>query len=330
MISFACAIAISLTSQASRQSHFVIHAPTDTSPTDVDNLMLFGANAITRFKPTQDWIEDANGNVAIKVGTRDFVVVSNRSMLQIPLLMFREMVTLSKLRGERELISLKDLSPYARQEFIRQLSEEDNFKIKGNECFALRPHFDNQVRGRSFELTSSTNPPRFSEAEKEAESTFTANLIANGFRSKSAAERSPDSRTPIFNIKDQVVYDNFSSTKEKVDLDRKGLEIFRIYYDVTCRLLDEQVYSRFASDPKWSPYLASRKCHSISEISQVAPTVYKILKQDIGRTYLNLGFSTQEAAEADFESASVTNSFTFTAMFGDIDNQGRLILNFKW
>ena len=303
---------------------FFVRAPANISPKELQRLITFGRNTYGNLPVGETFAETKDGDLAIRVKGQGFAVFSKDSELLSTVRFYREMVQLSKKFVNTQLVPISELSEYARQRFVKNF-QTDGFNVPGDTCFTLRAMFGNSVQTPKFQFQSATSPSRFGD-DKEREKKFFDQLSAKGIVPANESSEREDAHLPS----DGVFYDNLSVPKSQISLERASLEILQGWTEFSLRKLDEEIYARYATDPKWAKYLPARTAKTIDELRQLAPEMHQLLLSDIRNHASQLGDASADEAIASLSSAKIEYHFDFTILVCERGTMYRRVISIHW
>ncbi len=294
----------------------VVHAPSDVSIVEFQRLLDFGKESFPRLSESIPTIENESGDLAIRVKNLGWLVVSKDSELMAPIRLHREVFALSKKYKPTELIPFTELSPSALKQFQRGiLGQYPRYDIGRDSCFTIRTQYGLELRSSQFNFGKSSSPSAFG-ADKEKRKEFNSSVEKHGLilvRSEQEASEYAKSKGLA---KDGVFYDQAELLSRKVDLDRKGLAEFQAWADFTLHQTDDQIFSRYASDPQWTSMLKTRTVKSTEDYKNIAPDEYREFVDEMKLNYKIHQFKSPDDVEPALANLPIGFHFSFSVSCG--------------
>ena len=262
--------------------------------------------------------ESRLGDAIINLKSLGVVVISRDSELMAPVRLARELYALSKKYDNLTLIPFTELSDVAVQQFRRDLRIQfPKHDVGPNSSFVMHIMFGKEVQSGLFVSSSYYAPSRFGSKDPDAKKTAFSALLS----SKPLVVARKDDEVQAYLLKEAltregVFYDQNLTSRRKLELNRKALEMFEGWVENELNKIDDQIYSERSSDPLWTNILKTRGIKNIDDLKQSAPDQYNDMLRDLRLNWQNYGMKSPNGAEDVLAKASVGFHFHFSIAVG--------------
>ena len=297
------------------QHQFIIEAPSLIKMPEFTRLLeLSQSDSFSK-----DTISESRlGDAIINLKGLGVVVVSRDSELMAPVRLARELNALSKKYDNLSLIPFTELSDVALQQFRRDLRIRfPKHDVGPNSSFVMNIMFGKEVQSGLFVSSSYYAPSRFGSKDADARTTAFSALLS----SKPLVVARKDDEVQANFLKEAltregVFYDQNLSSRRKLELNRKAMEVFEGWIENELNKIDDQIYSERASDPLWTNILKPKGIKNMDDLRQTVPEQYNDMLREIRLNWQNYGMKSPNEAEDVLAKASVGFHFHFSMAVG--------------
>ena len=299
---------------ANAQRPYVIHAPSTINQKELYRLHLL---CIEQQFGKDQVVESPQGDVLIDLKQTGVIAISHESELLGPVILARELYALSKKHDETTLIPFTELSKVAVAAVRNSLWEQyPRYDVGPNSSFVLTLQFGHDIRSGLYNVSSYSWPSKFgggpdrfdkSAAFDKFLATKPLALIRNEKEGQQFRESMIESHEGVF-------YDQTIQLRPKLEVHRRGLEIFESWSQQQQQKIDDILANQVSSDAKWDSARNQRNIRSMEELRQARPEEFQGMVRNAELNYKMLGLDSANQAEDLIIKASIKYGFRFMIM----------------
>lgn len=304
------------------QTAYTLRAPSSITPREFERLV---ALINIPSKVDNDVQETKGGDLTIRVRDSGFLIISKDSSLLSSIRLLRELVVLAEKYGEGKPIRFSELSESSRKEIqTRVYGQFPLHDIGEKTCFSLQAMLGRDVRTTGVTMRTSSAPSPFGGGSDSAErrKAFYEMLTLSPLQLVRKESDIEELFKKLPWTKECVFYDDFSMTPAKLNLERRGLELFQAWLQFELDRIDRTIQSVYASNDKWLGILKGKSARNMDDLSRIAPIEHQEILSKFEENYKNYRFETIDKAREALAVAQITYRFKFTIRVGVEGSKG--------
>jgi hypothetical protein len=286
----------------------VVRAPATISQKEQKRLISLATVDV----PKGTTFETTSGDLIVKLGPRQTLVVSKESVLMEPIRLAREIFLLGKKYGTGKLIPFSELSPLALNHFRRDLIVQfPRYDVNSKSCFTIQALIERKVRAGNIQIVEGSAPQSSLSPEelKKKRQEFYAMSDSAPLVILRSEEEAKEFESKWSWMREGSFYDPWEDQRLSIELERRGLEFFQGWFQFEMERIDSEMTSYFASDKSWEPLLRGRSAKTVEELKGISPRDYESVRNHLTGDYDIYGFSSPEKALEAYSTATVSFRF---------------------